>query len=161
MKKWIGAALLFVSVCMLFAGCGNHAQPVTVKTVVLSQVRDAVLQELGEEAPFLIETDALMNLYGIEPQWVASSASFVTMDGTFPHEVIFVEAADLDAADEIRGKLQNRLDEVLVQSKTYDAENYAAAQACTVTVDGPYVCLILSPEYQQITELYQNSLYEE
>ncbi len=160
MKKWIIVCLLLVSVCVHFSGCGKMEEPV-LKAVALTDVRDAVLQDLGVEMPFLIETDALMNLYGIEAQWVASSAGFVTMNGTFPDEIIFVEAVDTDAAQKVQEKLENRLAEVLVQSKTYDAENYAAAQACTVRVDGCYVSLILSPEYQQVSEIYETCLYKE
>lgn len=159
MKKWIIVCVLLVSVCVLFSGCAEEPAQ-EVNAVVLSEVRDAVLQGLDAEMPFMIETDALLDLYGIEGQWVASSAGFVTMNGTFPDEIILVEAVDANAAQMVREKLENRLAEVLVQSKTYDAENYAAAQACTVRVDGCYVSLILSPEYQQVSEIYETCLYK-
>ena len=156
MRKFVTAVLFFVTICMLFAGCGAQDAVLETKDVGLPAVRDAVLEGLNGGEPFLIETDALLNLYGIEPQWVDASAGFVMMNGTFPDEVIFVKAADEASKEEIREKLQNRLDEVLVQSKTYDAENYAAAQECSVTVDGPYLCLILSPQRDMIAEIYQS-----
>lgn len=159
MKKWITVIALLVFV--LLTGCSEKQQAPALNPVVLSEVRDTVLQEMNIQEPFLLETEALMNLYGIDAQWVASSAGFVTMNGTFPDEVIFVEAADEASAEQIRTKLQGRLDEVLVQSQTYDAENYALAQACTVMVDETYVCLILSPNHEQIAELYRSSLYSE
>ena len=159
MKKWITVIALLVFV--LLTGCSEKQQAPALNPVVLSEVRDTVLQEMNLQEPFLLETEALMNLYGIDAQWVASSAGFVTMNGTFPDEVIFVEAADEASAEQIRTKLQGRLDEVLVQSKTYDAENYALAQACMVMVDETYVCLILSPNHEQIAELYRSRLYSE
>lgn len=163
MKKITALLLLLVALCS-FVGCEKsvEANPsLELKEVVLSDVREAMIHEIGAAEPFLLETEALMNLYGIDSQWVASSAGFVTMNGTFPDEIILVEAVDEASAEEVRGKLENRLAEVLVQSKTYDAENYAAAQACTVRVDGVYVCLILSPEQERLSEIYQKNLFEE
>jgi len=159
MKKWLAAAMLLIFVWL--TGCGVEDQATALNPVVLSEVRDAVVEEMNIQEPFLLETEALMSLYGIDPQWVAGSAGFVTMNGTFPDEVIFVEAADEASAEQIKSKLQGRLDEVLVQSKTYDAENYAAAQSCAVTVDGTYISLILSPSHERMTEIYRNCLYSE
>ena len=70
------------------------------------------------------------NLYGIDPSLVAQSASFTVAAGTFPDEVVMVEAVSDEAVATIQEKLQSRLDQVLVQSQSYDAENYKAAQSC-------------------------------
>lgn len=134
--------------------------PETPATVELDQVRTAMIDQLEITDPFLLDTDALLNLYGIDSAWVAQSASFVTMSGTFPDEVILIEAADTAAAESIAQCLQNRLDEVLVQSKSYDAENYAAAQACQVRTDGLYVCLLLSPKQAEMAEIYQSLIQD-
>ena len=121
----------------------------------LAVVRDDILSTLGIEDPFLLDTDALLNLYGITPEQVKQSASFVTMAGTFPDEIILVEAVDETAAASIAEALQRRLDEVMVQSKSYDAENYAAAQACRVRTNGLFVSLILSPRHDEIAAVYE------
>ena len=126
--------------------------------VDLTQVRDAIIDGLEIAEPFLLDTDALLNLYGIEGAWVAQSASFATMSGTFPDEVVLVEAVDEAAAASVAQCLQSRLDEVLVQSKSYDADNYAAAQACQVRCDGLYVTLLLSPKQAEMTEICQSLL---
>ena len=124
--------------------------------VSLADVRTAIINGLGIEGPLMLETDALLGLYGIEASIVAQSASFVTMSGTFPDEIILVEAVDEAAAASIAASLQNRLNEVLVQSQTYDADNYAAAQACTVRTNGLFVALILSPKQAEIAGIYEN-----
>ena len=121
----------------------------------LAVVRDDILSTLEIEDPFLLDTDALLNLYGITPEQVKQSASFVTMAGTFPDEIILVEAVDETAAASIAEALQRRLDEVMVQSKSYDAENYAAAQACRVRTKGLFVSLILSPRHDEIAAVYE------
>ena len=131
---------------------------VPAEPVDLTQVRDAIIDGLEIAEPFLLDTDALLNLYGIEGAWVAQSASFATMSGTFPDEVVLVEAVDEAAAASVAQCLQSRLDEVLVQSKSYDADNYAAAQACQVRCDGLYVTLLLSPKQAEMTEICQSLL---
>ena len=123
-------------------------------SVDLSAVRADILSQLGITGSLPLETDALLGLYGIESSWVAQSASFTAASGTFPDEVVLVEAVDEAAAASIQEKLQNRLNEVLVQSETYDAENYQAAQSCQVRVNGLYVSLILSPKQADMAAIY-------
>lgn len=132
--------------------------PAEPEPVDLTQARDAIIDGLEIAEPFLLDTDALLNLYGIEGAWVAQSASFATMSGTFPDEVVLVEAVDEAAAASVAQCLQSRLDEVLVQSRSYDADNYAAAQACQVRRDGLYVSLLLSPKQAEMTEICQSLL---
>ena len=126
----------------------------TGTSVDLSAVRADIISQLSIADPLNLETDALLNLYGIDASLVAQSASFVTMSGTFPDEVILVEAVDEAAAATIQEKLQNRLNEVLVQSESYDPDNYKAAQSCQVRVNGLYVSLILSPKQADMAAIY-------
>lgn len=143
-------ALLIVGL----AGCGKTAD----KTVnlVLSEVRTAMIDAQGTEEAYLLDTDALLNLYGIREEDVAQSASYVTMSGTFPDEIILVEAVDEAAAERIAASLETRLNEVMIQSETYDPDNYKAAQACKVETNGLYISLILSPNQASLTEIYQS-----
>ena len=72
--------------------------------VDLAAVRTDIQTQLGITDALPLETDALLNLYGIDSSWVAQSASFVTMAGTFPDEVILVEAVDEDRRRQHPGK---------------------------------------------------------
>lgn len=126
----------------------------TAASANLSEVRTAILNACGITDQMMLETDALTRLYGIDASKVKQSASFVTMSGTFPHEIIMVEATDASAADAIAGQLQNRLSEVLNQSKSYDAHNYALAQQCRVVKNGNYISLFLSPEREKMSGVY-------
>lgn len=128
--------------------------PPAENKVDLAAVRTAIVDQLGLVDPLNLDTDALNNLYGIDPSLVAQSASFTVAAGTFPDEVIMVEAVSDEAVASIQEKLQSRLDEVLVQSQNYDAENYKAAQSCQVRVNGRFVSLILSPKQADIAAIY-------
>lgn len=128
------------------------------KTISLDHVRTAILEQLSIGDPLLLESEMLEGLYGIAPDMLKQSASFVTMSGTFPDEVILTEAVDDSAAEAVANALQKRLDEVMVQSKTYDAENYEAAQQCKVSRNGLFVALILSPKQADMTAVYEGFL---
>lgn len=128
--------------------------PPAENKVDLAAVRTAIVDQLGLTDPLNLDTDALNNLYGIDPSLVAQSASFTVAAGTFPDEVVMVEAVSDEAVATIQEKLQSRLDEVLVQSQNYDAENYKAAQSCQVRVNGRFVSLILSPKQADIAAIY-------
>ena len=128
--------------------------PPAENKVDLAAVRTAIVDQLGLTDPLNLDADALNNLYGIDPSLVAQSASFTVAAGTFPDEVIMVEAVSDEAVASIQEKLQSRLDEVLVQSQSYDAENYKAAQSCQVRVNGRFVSLILSPKQADIAAIY-------
>lgn len=150
MKQRIVTMILAVLMFGL-VGCSKNAETVSVD---LTEVRSALISAQGTNEAYLLETDALKNLYGIEAEDVQQSASYATMAGTFPDEVILVQAVDEKAAERIQTSLETRLDEVKVQSQTYDPENYAAAMACSVRVDSTYVALILSPQQELLQEVY-------
>ena len=124
----------------------------------LSDIRTAMIDTFAIENPLLLEKEGLINLYGFAAEHLMQAVGYATMAGTFPDEIIMVEAVDEAAAAAVAEKLQARLDEVLVQSKSYDPENYKAAQACEVQVDGLLVCLILSPNQAELAELYAGSI---
>ena len=128
--------------------------PPAENKVDLAAVRTAIVDQLGLTDPLNLDTDALNNLYGIDPSLVAQSASFTVPAGTFPDEVVMVEAVSDEAVATIQEKLQSRLGQVLVQSQSYDAENYKAAQSCQVRVNGRFVSLILSPKQADIAAIY-------
>lgn len=149
MKQRTTALILSLLLILGLTACGSKEV-----TVDLNEVRAEMLETQNPEEPWMLETDALKNLYGIEAEDVAQSASYVTMSGTFPDEVILVQAVDEKAAERIQSALSARLSEVMVQSQNYDPDNYAAAQKCTVSVAGTYVALILSPDQESLRSVY-------
>lgn len=132
--------------------------PQSANNVSLADVRSKIMSACSASDPLMLETSALSDLYGIQPSTVKQSAGFVTMSGTFPHEVIMVEAVNSDCASQIASLLQRRLGEVLEQSKSYDAQNYALAQKCSVMRNGNYVALFLSPDSEKMAEIYNGSV---
>ena len=149
-------------ICLVLCSCGvqttapdggevqEKIQIDETDKTVLETVRDEILDELAIEDAMFIETENLNSLYGIEEGVIKSSGCFVTMSGTFPHEIIMVEAVDNNAVDTIVTSLEKKLSEVLIQSKSYDAKNYELAQQCKVYTKGNYVTLFLSPDHAKM-----------
>lgn len=122
--------------------------------VDLSQVRSAILQKEGIEDAMLLDADAMSGLYGIDLSQIKQAAGFVTMSGTFPHEIIMIEAVNVQSAASIEAALNTKLSEVMNQARSYDAENYALAQKCKVSKKGNFVSLFLSPKQAEINTVY-------
>lgn len=148
MKKIIVGILAFVLLFSL-AACGS--EPVTKD---IAGIKEQIVTELAIEGAMDIPTERLLDLYGIDPASVKSSACFVTMGGAFPDEIIMVEAADSTAANEIAKKLETRLADVSNQAQNYDAESYAQFQKCKVQSTGVYVALFISAKAEQMQKLF-------
>lgn len=125
-------------------------------SVNLSEVRSEIISKVSISDAMLIETSAMAKLYGVSESDVKQSAGFVTMSGTFPHEIIMIEAVDSSSADDIANALSKKLNEVLNQSKSYDAKNYELAQQCRVNRKGNYVSLFLSPDHEAMLSVYNS-----
>lgn len=146
---------MVVAICLallvtLCAGCSGATEPDVSLDAILSEIENAVEMD---SASRMSDSD-LLDLYGIQAADIAEQASLVSMNGIFPDEIIMVKATDEEALTRIREKLENRLQEVLNQSRSYDAENYAIAQKCAVDVRGLYAALFVSANHEKMTELY-------
>lgn len=170
-------SLLVAALCLLSFGACNSEEPETTNgdgqpvstvggkeetpdgpvTVDLAALKAQILTDLSVTDSVDIETEMLLDLYGIAAADVAESVGYMTMDGVFPDEVILVKAVDADAAGRIAEVLNRRLEEVKLQSKDYDPENYELAQKCSVQTTDLYVTLFLSPHYERMTELFNEA----
>jgi len=107
-----------------------------------------------EESRIISDVLLLSDLYGIDSSLVKQAASYVTIEGAFPDEIVIVEAVSEKDAETIAILLENRLSEVKEQSKSYDPENYALAQQCTVGRKGCFVSMFLAPEHAKMNEIF-------
>lgn len=156
MKKIICAVLALVCMLSLFAcGAGENNKP--ERDIDIKAVKEQIISQLNIEGAMDLASERLLALYGIEAADIASSACYVTMDGVFPDEIVMIEAVDADAAKRVEEKLQTRLEEIKVQSQSYDPENYAVAQECKVLKEGNVVALFMSPKHAEMEEIFTSS----
>ena len=158
MKRFV-ACILALLMLLSLAACGGKTGDNTENsteeiTVDISALKTKIVEELKVEGAMDLPVSRLSALYGIEEADVKNSACFITMGGTFPDEIIMVEAVDGAAASRVEEKLQARLDEVKKQSQNYDAENYALAQACKVMKAGNTVALFISAQHEEMENMF-------
>lgn len=150
MKKLLAFVLVLVML-LSFAACGGE------KTIDLAAAKEAIVNDLQVEGALELPAERLEGLYGITADQVKSSACFITMGGTFPDEVVMVEAVDSSAASDIAKKLGARLEEIKSQSQNYDAENFALLEKVEVLQKGNYVALFISPKTQEMKKIFESS----
>lgn len=151
--KRVLSVLLILILALSLTACGED----TSKAIDIAAVKEQIITDLAIEGAMDVESSRLLNLYGIEEKDITASACFVTMDGVFPDEIIMVNATDAEAVERIEEKLNARLDEVKVQSQSYDPENYAIAQECEVITEGLTVALFLSPDHAAMEDIFNSA----
>ena len=149
MKKLTALCLCLLLICSL-AACGAKTP-----TVDLAAVKAELYSDIPVTDPIELSNDRLTSLYGIAADSVAENASFLVMSDIFPAEIVMVKAVDAAAATDIAAKLQKRLDNLKVQSQSYDAESYAIAQACTVMQNDVYVAMFFSEDGAAMETVYK------
>lgn len=123
----------------------------------LAALREKMITDFQATDAINVETEMLLNLYGIAAEDVAECAAYMTMDGVFPQEVVMIRATDAAAASRIEAALNTRIAEVKNQSQSYDPENYALAQKCRVALRDTYVTMFLSPHFDEMTALFNGT----
>lgn len=126
------------------------------KTVNLTELKNNIIAQTGITDAMDIPTESLGDLYGIDAADVVSSACCSTLDGTFPVEILMIEAKDSAASEKIVAALNTRLDDVKTQSQNYDAENYALAQTCKILTQGNYVALFIAAEHEKMETMFND-----
>ena len=152
------SVLLCMMLLFAFFGCG-----VNEKEVVLTEVLNSINFKfnISEDEMMLIDTaDDLELYYNILPEDVKQFAAETTKNSsTDITEVILVEAVDSDAAQRVYDALQVRYNSQRDLCASYSAELLAIVNECSVAQNGNYVTLIMSLDFDSITEWY-NSYFE-
>ena len=160
MVKKITAILMVAVMILSFASCGSAGdsgeKTEAPKAVDLTALKAEMITQFNIESPIELDNDKLLNQYGITAETVKASGSFIALTGIFPAEIVMIEAVDEAAAKDIAGKLQTRLDDLKVQSQSYDAESYAIAQNCSVLTNGNYVAMFFSEHGADMEALYNS-----
>lgn len=153
MKKLLSLLLTVILLCS-FTACGGT----TTKQADLSKVMADMKAKITNTEMMDLSTEDLMPNYGIEPADVKQFAAYVDSTGTKGDEIILLEGKDADAAKRIKEKLVARYQQKEVEMKDYLPEEYAMLKKCSVTQDGNYVSMIVSPQYEELQQIYNAAI---
>ena len=144
------AAWLLAACVLLLAGCGGAA-----KSADLSAVKDSLAAQFKLDEMMALSQDDLLDMYGIKPDDVKQYAALIARSSTSADEILLFEAKDADAASRLKVQLDKRYQAKLNEAKDYLPDEYAKIAACKVAQSGNYVSLIVSPDAEAMTKLYQ------
>lgn len=129
----------------------------TADEIDLQEFKAQIIHDFNVTDPLDLSEDRASSLYHIEPEDILESASFITMDGTFPDEVIILRAADADAAKRIENQFELRLEEIMNQSQNYDAENYALLKKCKIQKADTIVAIFISAKGVEMQDAFEKA----
>lgn len=154
MKRIFLFLLTLATISVLGTGCSKSAP----KEVDLSQVMDSIKQKITNTEMMDLSSDDLMPNYGIDTEDVKQFAAYVDATGTKGDEILLFEAVDSQAADRIKEKLDDRYHQKEIEMKNYLPEEYAVLQKCKVEQDGNFTAMIISPQHEELEQIYHNAL---
>ncbi len=125
---------------------------------LLYDIKKEITDALGAKDYLDFTKEAIDAIYSIDEEDMKQFAGFSLMEGTFPHEVVMIEAKDEEAAQRIEKAFNTKIEVFSQQSKNYDPENYALAKKCKVIKNGKFYALFLSPDYETIKGIYEKHI---
>ena len=120
----------------------------------LVKITDEIKTAIKAKDTLDFNANSMKVLYGIEAEDMKQCAGFSLMEGTFPHEIVMIEASSDEAAKKIEAAFNVKIESFATQSKNYDAKNYELAQKCKVIKNGRYFAMFLTPEYDTAKSVY-------
>lgn len=155
MKRIIALVLAVMMMAAVFTACGGSS----AKNVDLSSVLGTINSQFGFEGlKTLDDTSALNRYYQIDEADVKQFAGELSTAASQYTEVVIVEANDADAAKNVADKLQAHLDSQLNTAKSYDADQVAMIEGCSVKQNGNFVYLIVSDKFNDINSVIEAAL---
>ena len=153
MKRISFLFLTVAAASLLWAGCSKSAP----KEADLNSVMDAMKEKIANTQMMDLSSGDLMPNYGIAKEDVRQFAALVDSTGTKGDEILLFEGSSADAAGRIRERLDDRYRQKEIEMKDYLPEEYAVLKKCGVEVSGDYVALIVSPQADELEQIYRGA----
>lgn len=152
MKKVIALVLAVMMLCL--TGCGGKDTGADVQMDVQA-VYDSMVPVLPEMLP--MDEMMMLNFCGIEAEMCKQAVVSVCFDGLRADEVWLIEAKDADTLEQLEALAQSRLERKGEESITYSPEQYEVVQAAEVITAGNYLAVIVSPDVQNLVEIFNQA----
>ncbi|MBQ3378764.1 MAG: DUF4358 domain-containing protein [Clostridia bacterium] len=154
-KAGISAAIM---ICALFmaASCSDSASKEET-AVDLGAVMDSIGEFVSDQDMLDLSDEEMLSFYGIEKGEYAQFAAKINVSGVSADEIVFIEAADANAAQSIKDKLENRYQAKLNETKNYFPDEYNKIQASSVEQNGNYISMVISADADAINAVYRSA----
>lgn len=152
MKKVIALVLAVMMLCL--TGCGGKDAGADVQMDVQA-VYDSMVPVLPEMLP--MDEMMMLNFCGIEAEMCKQAVVSVCFDGLRADEIWLIEAKDEASLKQLEALAQSRLERKGEESITYSPEQYKVVQAAEVITAGNYLAVIVSPDVQDLVEIFNQA----
>ena len=146
MKRVISIVLAAILMVGVLSACGAK-KDVDFKTVMSDINSKYSLSGLKT----LESTDDLNRYYAINTADIKQFAAELSTAASQYTEIVLVEANDQTAADNVKKQLEAHLAGQLSNAKSYDADQVAMIESCSVKQTGNFVYLVVSDKFAEIT----------
>lgn len=153
MKKLLSLLLAAILLCS-FAACAGTS----TKQADLTKVMADMKAKITNKEMMDYSKEDLMPNYGIDANDVKQFSAYVDSTGTKGDEIMLLEGKDADAAKRIKEKLDARYQQKETEMKDYLPAEYAVLKKCSVTQDGNYVSMIVTPQYEELQNIYNTAI---
>ncbi|MBR2742052.1 MAG: DUF4358 domain-containing protein [Clostridia bacterium] len=153
-KAGISLAVMLCAVFLLASCSGDKTKEADV-TVDLGAVMESVSAYTSGEDMIDLSADELLSFYGIEESECAQFAAKINVSGVSADEIVFIEAANADAAQSVKEKLENRYKAKLNETKNYFPAEYEKIEAASVEQNGNFVSMVISSDADEINAVYK------
>lgn len=153
MKRIIAIVLAAVLALAMLTACGS------AKEVDLKAVMNDINTQFGFSGLKTLESaDDLNRYYMINTEDVKQFAAELSTAASQYTEVVLVEAVDQTASDNVKKQLEAHLNTQLSNAKSYDAEQVAMIESCSVKQSGNFVYLVVSDKFGDISGVIDAAL---
>ena len=154
MKKII-ASILLICIALTLAACQTEPKKLTCTVDELKTKLSAVNAE-GDLMTY--DSDRLADELVIKSGDYTEGFLLIPIDSAGVETIAFFVCADDAAAENVKLRLETKVSDTRTQQKDYNADNYTVAMAATVTKEGSYVYLIMSPNKDKIQKVIDENL---
>ncbi len=124
-------------------------------TDVFSDIKTQV--SISEMVEFQ-DVSSLDRYYGITAEQVSEFAGGINNSGVEQEEIVLLKASSDADVEALRTALENRRQSKLNENKNYNPEQAEIIEKCSVETNGLYVFMIISPNNEQMTQIFKTAL---
>ena len=150
MKRMIALMRAVMMSASVFAGCGGGSE--------LNKVMQDINSSYNLELKTIESKDDLAKYYSIKPESIKQFAAEIDSNANAPVEIIFIEATDDAAAEEVQKALTARYNSILSQYASYTPEKLDMVKECEVTKEGKYVTLVVADNAAEIRQKFSDNV---
>ena len=149
--KMMCVILVLAALVLALAACGGESP----KTADLQQVYGQMQQQLDLPEMIELAPSRMQRNYGFDGETCPQAIVALCAEGLQVDEIWLIEAPDEETAKQIQTTAESHVQQLCAELENYLPDQYAVAQAARTVRIGNYVGLFISPDAEQLEEIFR------